>query len=313
MQWNFSIDRDLGHQTGLRLSYIAMQTRDLAWSPDLNQSQYSTTYYVAQPLSRRPFPNWGTINARASGANAKYQSGQIEVNHRTRGGITFNSTYTFAKNLANNQGYTADHFADENSGHRTMDRYDLGHEYGDVYGSRRHRWITTGIYDLPVGRARKFGSNMNRVVDAVIGGWQLSSIFLWQSGPYLTPYFNGGDPSGTGSGVIGRSQAPDLVGGPNLSNPNRNDWFNLSSFVCPATPGWAAGHSMPDRFRTRICTTHRSLRQCRHEHRPRTRHYQPERRPGEVLRHHGASPNQVGGIVYERHEPRQSRRPGTRD
>ena len=241
MQWNFSIDRDLGHQTGLRLSYIAMQTRDLAWSPDLNQSQYSTTYYVAQPLSRRPFPNWGTINTRASGANAKYESGQIEVNHRTRGGITFNSTYTFAKNLANNQGYTADHFADENSGHRTMDRYDLGHEYGDVYGTRRHRWITTGIYDLPVGRARKFGSNMNRVVDAVIGGWQLSSIFLWQSGPYLTPYFNGGDPSGTGSGVIGRSQAPDLVGGPNLSDPNRTDWFNLNSFVCPATPGWQPG------------------------------------------------------------------------
>jgi hypothetical protein len=241
MQWDFSIDRDLGNQTGLRISYIGMRTRDLVWSPNLNQSYYSTAYYVDQPLSTRPFPNWGTVNTRANGANANYNSLQIEMNHRLRGGVTFDSTYTWAKNLADNQGYAADHFADENSGHRTMDLYNLKHEYGDVYGTRRHRWITTAIYDLPIGRGRKFGSNMNRFADAAIGGWQLSSILLWQSGPYETPYFNGGDPSGTGSGVIGRQQAPDLVGNPNLSNPNRNDWFNLNSFACPATPGWQPG------------------------------------------------------------------------
>lgn len=241
MQWDFSIDRDLGNETGLRMSYIGMRTRDLVWSPNLNQSYYSTTYYVEQPLSSRPFPNWGVVNTRANGANADYNSLQVEVNHRMRGGVTFDSTYTFAKNLADNQGYAADHFADENSGHRTMDLYDLKHEYGDVYGTRRQRWITTAIYDLPVGRGRRFGGNMNRFVDGVVGGWQLSSIFLLQSGPYETPYFSGGDPSGTGSGVIGRAQAPDLVGNPNLPNPTRNDWFNLNSFVCPATPGWQPG------------------------------------------------------------------------
>ena len=241
MQWDFSIDRDLGNQTGMRISYIGMRTRDLVWSPNLDQSYYSTTYYVDQPLSSRPFPNWGVVNTRANGANADYNSLQVEVNHRLRGGVTFDSTYTLAKNLADNQGYAADHFADENSGHRTMDLYNLKHEYGDVYGTRRHRWITTAIYDLPIGRGRKFGSNMNRFADAAVGGWQLSSIFLWQSGPYETPYFTGGDPSGTGSGVIGRDQAPDLIGNPNLSNPNRNDWFNLNSFMCPATPGWQPG------------------------------------------------------------------------
>jgi hypothetical protein len=201
MQWNLSIDRDLGFQTGLRVSYIAMATRRLVWSPNLNQSGYSTTYYVDQPLSSRPFPNWGTVNTRANGADANYQSLQVEVNHRTRAGVTFDSTYTWAKNLADNQGYTADHFADENSGHRTMDFYNLKHEYGNVYATRRNRWITSVIYDLPVGRGRTFGGSMNRWVDGFIGGWQLSSIFLWQSGPFETLYFTGGDPSGTGSGV----------------------------------------------------------------------------------------------------------------
>jgi len=240
-QWNLSIDHDLGFNTGLRLSYIGMSTHDLVWSPNLNQSYYSTTYYVDQPLSSRPYPNWGVINTRANGASASYNALQIEVNHRYQNGLTLTSTYTFAKNLADNQGYTADHFADENSGHRTMDTLNRRAEYGDVYGTRRNRWITTAIYQLPVGRGRAFGTSMNRLLDAVVGGWQFSSIFLWQSGPYLTPYFSGGDPSGTGSGVIGRDQAPDRVSSASLSNPTAAEWFNVNAYVCPATPGWHAG------------------------------------------------------------------------
>jgi hypothetical protein len=240
MQWNFSIDRDLGFNTGFRISYIGMGTRDLVWAPDLNQSYYSTTYYVDQPLSSRPFPNWGVVNTRANGADANYNSLQIEVHHRYKSGLTFNSTYTFAKNLADNQGYSPTSFVGENS-NRNMDADDLRHEYGQVYGTRRNRWITTALYELPVGRGRQFGSNMNRFVDGVVGGWQLSSIFLWQSGPFLTPYFEGGDPSGTGSGVIGRAQAPDIIGNPNLSNPTAADWFNAAAYTCPGTPDWQVG------------------------------------------------------------------------
>lgn len=240
-QWNFSIDRDLGFNTGLRLSYIGMATRDLVWAPNLNQSYYSTTDYVDQPLSSRPFPNWGVINTRANGADALYNAAQVEVNHRYKSGITFDSTYTFAKNLADNAGYANTNFAGENAGARTLDAYDLKHEYGPVSASRKNRWITTAIYELPVGRGRQFGSAMNRFADAVVGGWQLGSIFLWQSGPYLTPYFSGGDPSGTGSGVIGRSQAPDIIGNPNIGNPTAGQWFNVNAFTCPGTPGWVPG------------------------------------------------------------------------
>ena len=240
-QWNFSIDRDLGFNTGLRVSYIGMATRDLVWAPNLNQSTYSTTYYVDQPLTSRPFPNWGIINTRANGANANYNAFQMEVNHRYKSGITFNSAYTFAKADADNQGYTSNHFADENAGGRTMDALNRSAEYGPVYGTRRNRWITSAIYELPVGRGRQFGSTMNRFADAVVGGWQLSTIFLWQGGPALTPYFDGGDPSGTGSGVIGRDQAPDVIGNPNSSNPTASQWFNVGAYTCPATPGWKPG------------------------------------------------------------------------
>jgi hypothetical protein len=242
-QWNFSIDHDLGHDTGVRISYIGMATHDLVWAPNINQSTYSTTYFVDQPLSSRPFPNWGIINTRANGANANYQAAQLEFSHRYSAGLAFNSSYTFSKNLADNQGYTPGGFAGENAGGRTMDALDLKHEYGPVYASRRNRWLTTATYELPVGRGRQFLSHSNRLTDALVGGWQVNSILLWQSGPFLTPYFSGGDPSGTGSGVIGRNQAPDIVGKPSLSNPTANDWFNVAAYTCPGVAGWTPGQS----------------------------------------------------------------------
>jgi hypothetical protein len=242
MQWNFSIDRDLGFNTGLRVSYIAQGTRDLVWAPDLNQSYYSTTFYASQPLSSRPFPNWGVVNTRAVGANMNYESGQIEVTHRFQHGLTFDSAYTFAKDLADDQGPAQEgSFADENAGGRTMNYYDLGMEYGPVWGTRKNRWITTALYELPFGKGRAFLSNANKFVDAVLGGWHLSNIFLIQSGPYLTPYFSNGDPSGTGSGIIGRPQHPDRVANGSVSNPTAGEWLNPAAFVCPGTPGWTSG------------------------------------------------------------------------
>jgi hypothetical protein len=121
-QWNLSIARDLGFNMGLRLSYVGMATKDLAWAPNLNQSYYSTTYYVGRPLTSRPFPNSGVINTRANGANSIYNTLQVEINHRYKSGVTFDSAYTFARDLADKQGYTPSGYAGEAGGGRAMAR-----------------------------------------------------------------------------------------------------------------------------------------------------------------------------------------------
>jgi hypothetical protein len=238
MQWNFSVDRNLGWNTGLRLSYIGMKTNDLVWAPNLNQMYYSTQYARSRPLSDRPFPNWGTVYTRTPGAIANYHSGQVEVTHRFSSGLTFNSAYTFAKNLADNGGPNPSNFSGETGGGRAADLYDRHAEYGNVSGTRRHRWTTSAVYDLPFGRGRHFGSSANRFVDAFFGGWQMNSIFLWQGGPWLTPYFNGGgDPAGTGSGnIFGQTQVPDRTGSGVPANQNRDQWVDAASFVCPGQP-----------------------------------------------------------------------------
>ena len=160
-----------------------------------------------QPISARLFPNWGRINTRATGANESYNSLQIEGSHRLQQGLDFHSGFTWAKALADNQGpyghLTGDGFAGEGGGERSTSILDRHVDFGNVYGTRRLRWNTTALYDLPFGRGKAFGASMPRVADSIVGGWRLSSILTVQTGPYETPYFPSGqgDPSGTGSGL----------------------------------------------------------------------------------------------------------------
>ena len=254
-QYSLSVDHEFQGGYGARISYIGLETHDLVWAPNLNDLPYSnTTSAYNQPLSARPFPNWGTINTRSTGANASYHSMQLEISHRYSHGLTFDSNYTLAKNLADNQGPDNSGFSGEVGGARASYGRDRTVDFGQVYGTRRNRWSTTMVYELPVGRGRRFGGEMNRLEDAVVGGWQLSNIFLWQSGPYLSAYFPGGnvDPSGTGSGLSnnatggaypGRAQKPDRIGDAAPHGQSRFNWINKAAFTCPGEPNWTFGET----------------------------------------------------------------------
>ncbi len=256
-QWSLSVDRDFGSGYAARVSYIGSETHQLVWAPDENTLPFSNTVSATlQPLSARLFPNWGRINTRATGANASYNSAQVDFNHRFQKGLQIDSTYTWAKALSDNQGPANTGFAGESGGSRATSILDRAEDYGNVFGTRRNRWNTTSVYELPIGRGRMFGSGMSRLADEAIGGWQLTNIFLWQSGPFESPYFGSGegDPSGTGSGLTGtvsgfdgghRNQAPDRVQSASIkpANRTRNNWINPSAFACPGDPNWAPGYS----------------------------------------------------------------------
>jgi hypothetical protein len=256
-QYTLSVDHEFGSGFGARISYIGMETHDLVWAPNLNDLPHtsSSTSAYFQPLSARPFPNWGVINTRAVGANASYNAMQIDVSHHTGNGLTFDSNYTWAKNLSDDQGPNNTGFAGETGGARAEYGFNREIDFGNVYGTRRNRWSTTLVYSLPVGHGKRFGARMNRAEDLIAGGWQVSSIFLWESGPYLSPYFPGGnlDPSGTGSGLNnnyqggsypGRAQHPDQVANGRARNANRFDWINKQAYVCPGQEGsWQWGQT----------------------------------------------------------------------
>jgi len=232
MQWGLSVDRQVTNSMGLRVSYIANKSTNLPWAPDLNQAQPSTNFFTQRPLTDRPFPNWGLIYSRDAGANSIYQAFQTELSRRFSKGLTFNAAYTLAKHLGDNAGPANTSFAGETGGGRVTNSQNRRGDRGDVYATRRHRSINTLVYELPFGKGRQFMASANRAVDAILGGWQISSILSLQSGPFLTPIFNGGDPSGTNAPARG-TQRPDRLGDGSVASPDRSVWLDRNAFVCP--------------------------------------------------------------------------------
>jgi len=255
-QWSLSVDRDLGRGYAARVSYIGSESHQLVWAPDENTLPFSSTVAAYnQPFSARLFPNWGRIYSRATGANDSYHSLQINASHRLQHGLQYESTFTWAKNLADNQGPDNGGFAGESGGARATSVLDREADFGDVYGTRRLLWNTTGLYDLPIGRGKAFGGSMPRLADTFIGGWRLTGIFTLQTGDYLMPYFPSGqgDPSGTGSGLTsslagwdpGRhTQYADHVSGASWKTgaKSRTQWANPTAFTCPGDPSWTPGN-----------------------------------------------------------------------
>ncbi len=233
-QWSLTFERDLGWNTGARVSYVGSKTNDLVWSPDINQIPSNTRGYAALSQTR-PFLDWNVVTTRDNGPKSRYDGLGLELNKRFSNSVALNASYTLARHLSDAGGTVPTAFAAEN-GATTVDFFRGDADYGNVAFTRRHRFISTFLYELPIGRSRRWHSDIGPVLDALIGGWDATGVLLLQSGPFLTPSFSNGDPSGTGTTVRGftATQRPDAIGDGNLSSPTADAYFNASAFVRPA-------------------------------------------------------------------------------
>src|SRR5262249_20694450 len=145
-------------------------------------------------------------------------------------------SYTIARQLADAGGAVPGDFPGENGPSLLNSFRGPNDDYGPMPFTRRHRFVASFLYQLPFGRARTFGSSMRPGLGVIAGGWDVAGIALAQSGSFLTPFFTGGDPSGTGANTRGFTSTtrPDQVGDGNLADPTVDRYFDRSAFVIPA-------------------------------------------------------------------------------
>jgi hypothetical protein len=173
---------------------------------------------------------------------------QTEVIHKYSHGLTFQSTWTWARNLADNESWPRSTFGGEITGD-TMDQYNLRGDYGNVGGTRKHRWITTLVDELPIGKGRALFGNANGVLNGIVGGWRLSSIFLVQSGPFDTPFMQFDSSGNANNNGFNR---PDVTGNPNNFHHTSTRFWNPNVYSCP---GGVAGQNFGPDGLTLNCAT----------------------------------------------------------
>jgi hypothetical protein len=193
-QWNLTVEQDLGHGIGARLSYTGSHGANLEAMEDLNQVPANTVGY-AQASANLPYPSWAVIQSVANAAVSNYNSGTVELSRHNGKQFSFDASYTFTRDLSNAGGATPSAFAVAGGSFLT-DRFHPRLDYGNVIYDRRHRFLATYLYALPFGRNQRWLST-SALADAVAGGWQLAGVTVLQSGPFLTPYETSTDPAGT--------------------------------------------------------------------------------------------------------------------
>ena len=244
-QYSFTIERELNASNSLRVSYVGMHTYRLSITEDLNQIPASTIAYnqginAGVYVDRRaPYQNWNELYSTFNAGKANYNALEVEASHRMMHGFYYNANYTLAKNLADNQGDNPSGFAGEvNYGIPVANRFDVNSNYGNSEGTRRNRFLLSGIGQLPFGRGRKF-LNTGGVKDRIFGGWDINTVTLIESGPWLTPSISpSADQSNTNVPNRGAYARPDQVANNFALGRSRAKYFNLAAFQpTPANAG----------------------------------------------------------------------------
>ncbi|HKS09071.1 MAG TPA: carboxypeptidase regulatory-like domain-containing protein [Pyrinomonadaceae bacterium] len=156
-----------------------------------NTLAFSTTYRLNRENVALGIPaNFFAANPNAAGITvlgndsfSNYHSLQAEIRRRFSGGLQFQADYTFSKAMTDAPGALGNNQSDLTSFRTLRDKH---LDYMRSSQDQTHRFVFNSIYDLPIGRGRKYLSNANGFVDRVVGGWTASSIVVWATRP---PWF----------------------------------------------------------------------------------------------------------------------------
>ena len=263
LQTNLSVDHDFGHGFGLRVSYVGLHLPGISSGSrsSIELPLSTTTAAIAQPRTAFNYPNFYSIAERSTSAQADYHSGQAELTHRFSQGLCFLHCLHLRQEPFRRPGNPRRFFAapPASSTSRAATTPPPPRTAISITATSPALAVSAGsphsVYELPAGRGKRFLGKTNRATDILVGGWQVSGIFVLQTGPFLTAYLpaGGADPSGTGSGSLVSRQQSAQTASPTatLASHTRAQWFNSAAFACPGgrgannTTGFASLQSAP--------------------------------------------------------------------
>ncbi|HWH58189.1 MAG TPA: TonB-dependent receptor [Terriglobales bacterium] len=180
---------------------------------------------VAAGQLLRPYPEFCDINENQDPAGTShYNALDVNYTHRVSQGLTLLASYTFSKFIDDVGGPENWASASANFSENIRNVYNLAAEKSVDATDTPHSFVLSYVYELPVGKGRKYGSGMNGIANTVIGGWQTSGTLTLKEGFPLTITQSNTNPFGVGQHV-------NVVGDYHLSHPTAGEWFNPSAFA----------------------------------------------------------------------------------
>ena len=233
-QWNMNVQREILPNTGVTVGYVVSRGVDLYQQVALNTAVANQVNgrYVFPSNAGRPNPAFDVnLQSPRNIGKSWYKSLQVEMQRRMSSGWQMGLAYTLADSQDTASAYTPTFDGAGANG--------SGYVYDIMMGKAlssfhvRQRISANGVWQLPFGQGRHFGSDWPTWVDTIAGGWQVSGIMNFADGSPIEVSIG----ARSDLAAIGLEfDRPDLKAGGN-ANPVVGDpdhYFDVSQFVFPA-------------------------------------------------------------------------------
>jgi len=222
----------------------------LADNPQFNPAGCGTTINTNPPCGHEAL-----AGTNMSNSDQKYNSLQAVLQKRMSNGLEGQLAYTWSKCMSNSPGYFGTGFGSTNAtssgGQPGFENiYNPRLNWGPCYYDQTHILTSYVTYQLPVGRGKQFGHDMNPVLNGIVGNWEIGSIVTLHSGNALTLNEFGGWGLGGNADNTNGVDPYTLAGLPNCNGPihviNKKvnatattpafiQWFDTSNISNPLT------------------------------------------------------------------------------
>jgi len=218
--WFLSVQRQLPKDTVFELSYNGNHSLRLPIIADYNQAAAYDPNHPLAYTARTPIPTFGPITWLDPAGDNHYNGLSARVEHRFSRGLYVLNSFTWGRAMGDSE-QALEYYAGYYQAN-PQNIHNLSAEKGPSSFDVKLNNVTTVIYQLPFGRGRQIGAHMNAVADAVVGGWEITSINTGHTGTPLDVTY-----SATGNNIVS-----------SLSNDYRGQ-----PFLRPNVTGSAVGQS----------------------------------------------------------------------
>lgn len=231
-QWSFIFERQLPEDTVFSAGYIGQHGAHLIVPMAYSQRRLLAPgrSELSQYLSGNPLlAQIAQISGTEANGNQRYDSLQVSVRRRLGRGLEYQAAYTWSKGMSDAVGFFGEGGQAAAQAAYWQNVYDQKSEWGPTYFDAAHMFVYSAIYDLPLGRNKRYGGGWGPALNGILGNWQVSGIMTLRGGFPLT--ITSLDRSGTTS----RGPRADRIAdgaGRREAGPGRT-WFDASAFRLP--------------------------------------------------------------------------------
>ncbi len=224
-EWNFGVERRFKDWVG-EASYVGKAGVHVGLRHNVNDPVPSPE---PRPELRRPYPLFGPILGRFQKQNTSYNALQTRLQRQFGHGFSFLGSYTWA--------HAIDLESREPSSAVVQDFRNIRGSRGNSAYDVRHRFVASGLYELPLGKGKKFLNNSKGFTSKLVGGWQTNGIVSLSTGNKHFVRVSQ-DRANVGAGF--RNVRPDVTRNPNLPRGERTPerWFDTSAFQLQPFGQW---------------------------------------------------------------------------